>query len=574
MSLSRADALVLVVLAAAVAASAGVAAGAHGQHHDATGDRRLGTVHFATSCTPAAQRQFDHAVALLHSFEFGAAIEAFDETLRTDPTCTIAHWGVALCLWGNPFAARERPAAQLQSGLDAIERARRAPPRTERERDYVAAAECLYAHFGTTSQSARAVGYERAMEGVAGKYPDDREASIFYALSLAASASPSDTTYANQLKAGAILERLFPEQPDHPGIAHYIIHSYDVPPLAGRALEAARRYSAIAPGAPHALHMPSHTFTRLGYWQESIDANLAAAASAKRERDTAEELHAMDYLAYAYLQTAQDAEARRLLDALPEVSSRFDPDAAKGAAPPLAGLYSMAAIPARYALERRAWKEAAALAPRVSTAPQTDAMTCFARALGAAHTGDLAVARSSIAALDEIRQRLAQARELYWAEQVAIEHQAAQAWLALAEGRPAEALQAMREAAGQEDRTEKNAVTPGPLAPARELLGDMLLQMDRPADALREYTATLAKEPNRFRAVYGAARAARLAGDAAAARGYYRQLLKICAHAGSPGRPELQEAREHGGPAHETTYAGGRVVARARRIAFRSASSE
>jgi hypothetical protein len=545
MALSLRDALVPVALAAAVAAATGI--GAQEQHHAASGGRRLGTVHFATSCAPAAQVQFDEAVALLHSFEFGAAIAAFDATLRSDSSCTIAHWGVALCRWGNPFAARERSAAQLQPGLEAIERAKRSPPRTVRERDYVAAAERLYARFETTSQSERVVAYARAMEAVAAKYPDDREASIFYALSLAASAPPSDTTYANQLKAGAILERLFPEQPDHPGIAHYIIHSYDVPPLAGRALDAARRYAAIAPGAPHALHMPSHTFTRLGYWQESIDTNVAAAASAKRERETSEELHAMDYLAYAYLQTAQDAEARRLLDALPEVSSRFDPEATGSAAPPLAGLFSMAAIPARWALERRAWAEAAALTPRASRFPYTEAMTHFARALGAAHTGDLKSARAAIAALDDIRQRLTRDRELYWADQVAIEHGAAQAWLALAEGRPAEALHLMRDAADREGRTEKSAVTPGPLAPARELLGDMLLQLDRPAEARTEYKATLVREPNRFRAVYGAARAARLAGDAEAARVYYQQLVKICARADAPGRPELDEARQNAG---------------------------
>jgi hypothetical protein len=541
MSRLRGDALILVVLALLPAAARPVA---QDQHHEASGDRRLGTVHFATSCTAAAQGQFDRAVALLHSFEFGAAIEAFDATLRVDPGCTMAHWGIALCRWGNPFAARERPAAQLKSGLDAIDRAKRTPPKTERERAYVAAAERLYAHFETTSQSARVVAYERAMAAVADKYPEDREASIFYALSLAASAPPSDTTYANQLKAGAILERLLPEQPDHPGIAHYIIHSYDVPPLAGRALEAARRYAAIAPGAPHALHMPSHTFTRLGYWQESIDANLAAAASARREGETAEELHAMDYLAYAYLQTARDDQVGRLLSALPEVSSRFDPENTGAAAPPLAGVFSMAAIPARYALERRAWEEAARLIPHASKYPYTEGMTYFARALGAAHTGELASARASIAALDDIRQRLDRERESYWADQVAIEHRAAQAWLALAEGRHSEALQVMRDAADREDRTEKNAVTPGPLAPARELLGDMLLQVNRPAEALREYAATLTKEPNRFRSVYGAGRAASLAGDTAAARRYFDQLVTICERADSPARPELAEARQ------------------------------
>jgi hypothetical protein len=531
-----------------VVASAMLAGGAEGraQHHDTQGAERLGTVHFDTSCAAAAQPQFDRAVALLHSFEFGAAIDAFQATLRADPGCGMVFWGIALSHWGNPFAARLRSAAELRPGLDAIEHGLRLPAGTERERDYMAAAAKLYATSDTVGQQARVVAYEQAMAALAARYPDDREASIFYALSLAAAAPPSDKTYANQLKAGAILERLFPEQPDHPGIAHYIIHSYDVPPLADRALDAARRYAAIAPSAPHALHMPSHTFTRLGYWQESIDANLASAAAAKREHATAEELHALDYQVYAYLQTAQDAAARGVLDGLSEVVARFDPSSIAGAAPPLSGFFSRAAIPARYALERRAWAEAARLTPQASPFPYTESMTAFARALGAAHTGDLPAARASISALGEFEKRLILAGEPYWADQVAIEHRVAQAWTAFAEGRRAEAVAMMREAATREDQTEKNAVTPGPLAPARELLADMLLDMNRPSEALKEYAATLKKEPNRFRAVYGAARSAALAGDRPTARAYYRQLQKTCERGDTPRRRDQQEARAAG----------------------------
>ena len=312
-------------------------------------------------------------------------------------------------------------------------------------------------------------------------------------MSLAASALPSDKTYANQLKAGAILEKIFIEEPDHPGITHYIIHSYDVPPLAPRAVSAARRYATIAPSAPHALHMPSHTFTRVGSWQESIDTNIASAAAARRDHAIAEELHATDYQMYAYLQTAQDTAARKILDSLPEISSHFDPNAVGSAAPGSAGIFALAAIPARYALERQAWAEAAKLQPTASAFPYTEAMTYFARALGASHVKDLETARSAVAALQQIRDRLTQTNEAYWAEQVEIERRGAAAWTALAEGRNTDALALMRSAAELEDGTEKNAVTPGPIAPARELLGEMLLQMHEPALALKEFQATLKK---------------------------------------------------------------------------------
>ena len=521
------------------------APGANAQHHQHDpATEKVGTVAFATSCSPAAQPQFNRAVALLHSFEFVRAMEAFAVTLTTDPSCAMAEWGIALSRWSNPFAVGRRAAGPLQQGRDAVERARRIGTKTDRERAYVDAVSRLYADFETTEQTARLLAYRDGMSKVAAAYATDTEASIFYALSIAAAASPTDKTFADQLRAGAILEKLIAGQPDHPGLAHYIIHSYDFPPLADRALDAARRYAKIAPSAPHALHMPSHTFTRLGHWQESIDTNMASGAVARRDGAVAEELHTMDYRTYAYLQTAQDGDARRLLDALPEVAARFDPEALGSGAPGSAGVFALAAIPARYALERGAWAEAAKLEPHASKFPYTEALTYFARAIGAARIGDAATVRSSVEALQKIQHQLMEAKEAYWAGQTEIQRRSASAWVAFAERREADALAEMRAAATLEDSTEKSAVTPGPLAPARELLGEMLLELKEPAQARKEFEATLKKEPNRFRAVYGAARAASLTGDRAAARRYYDQLLEICQRGDKPGRPELADARQ------------------------------
>ena len=526
----------------------GVAAAAGAQDHDhgSSTSQKLGTVAFATSCSAAAQPQFNRGVALLHSFEFGRAIDAFTSTLKTDPSCATAAWGIGLSHWSNPFVVAIRPAAPLKLGRDAVERAMKLSPKTDRERAYVDAVSRLYDRHETVEQRTRLVAYRDAMANVASTYATDSEASIFYALSISAvaAASPLDTSYGEPLKAGAILEKLIATQPDHPGLAHYIIHSYDYPPLAERALEAARRYARIAPDSPHARHMPSHTFTRMGYWQESIDANVASGAVAKREGAVGEELHTMDYRMYAYLQTAQDANARAMVDALPEVVGRFNPNAAPSATPNSAAVFAMAAIPARYALERGAWAEAATLEPHPSSYPYTEALTYLARALGAAHTGNTATIKASIDSLQHITDLLTAQKETYWAEQTEIQRREATAWLAVAEGRKADAVAGMRAVADMEDRTEKAAVTPGPLAPARELLGEMLLQLNQPADALKEFEATLKKEPNRFRAVYGAAKAAALAANRAKARTYYGQLLKICERADTPGRPKLEDARK------------------------------
>ncbi len=535
--------LAVVVLASCVTLSVASAGQQPEQHDHGAPAGRLGTVHFATSCAPAVQQEFDRGIALLHSFWFSAAIESFNRVLAGDSRCVMAHWGSAMSWWSNPFGGF-RSSQALKAGLAAVDAAKASGAGTDREKAYVAAVEHLFRDASTVDQRTRIVAYEKAMEALSATYPDDVEARIFYALALDQSALPSDKTYANQLKAAGILEQEFTRQPEHPGLAHYIIHSFDVPALAPRALDAARRYAKIAPDAAHALHMPSHTFTRVGSWEESIETNRASAAAARKDNAVAEQLHALDYQAYAYLQTGQDAAARQALDGLDALGARIDTGGAGNAAPPTAGYYAWAAIPARYALERDAWAEAAALTPHQTRFGWPDAVTHFARALGAARSGDIAAARQDIDRLAAIHDTLVKAKDAYWAEQVEIQRRGAVAWVTLAEGRQAEALTLMREAADMEDATEKAAVTPGPLKPARELLGEMLLQLNQPAEALAAFETTLKKEPNRFRATWGAARAAEAAGQREKASTYYASLLTIAKGADQPGRKELAEARE------------------------------
>jgi hypothetical protein len=486
---------------AAFAASA--AAGQQHVDHGPGAAEHLGRVHFVTTCSPAVSGRFDRAVALLHSFEFGSAIKGFNDVLATDSTCAMAYWGIALSQWSNPMAAGKRPAAFLEQGQQAAQTATRLGSlhASPRERDWIGAAGQLFADYAHTDQATRVAAYEHAMNEIASRYPADTEALIFHAIALVAAAPPTDKTYRRQLEAGRILEALWAVQPDHPGLAHYIIHAYDVPPLAERARAAAQRYAAIAPSAPHALHMPSHIFTRLGLWQASIDANTRSLQAALSSGAFAEALHAADYAMYARLQLGQDQEAKAILDTLPALTARFDPSAITGAAPPAAGVFAIAAIPARWVLERSAWTEAAALEPHPSAYPHTEAMTYFARALGAVHTGDLVNAHGAIDSLAAIERRLSASGEAYWAEQVAIQQLGAQAWIDWAEHRPDDALARMRQAADREDATEKNAVTPGPLAPARELLGDLLMELGRPTEAAAEYRTSLKREPNRRHAL-------------------------------------------------------------------------
>jgi hypothetical protein len=488
------------------------AAQEHAHTQDAPG--QFGTVHFATSCGPQVGPRFDRAVALLHSFEFGASIRTFNEVLAADSTCAMANWGIALSRWSNPMAAGNRSVAQLEQGKLAVDAANRvATHASERERGYIRAVGMLYDDIEHKDQRTRVVAYEHAMNDLVMRQPADTEALIFYALALAASASPTDKTYANQLKAGSILEPLWAKMPNHPGLAHYIIHTYDYPALADKARAAAQRYASIAPSAAHALHMPSHTFTRVGMWEESANTNNRSIKAALSTGAISEVLHASDYAMYAYLQMGKDSEAKAILDGLPALAARFDVNAVTGAAPGSAGVFALAAIPARWVLERKAWAEAAALEPKPSAFPYTEAMTYFARALGASHTGDFATARASVDSLGSIQQRLTAKGEAYWAEQVGIQGLEARAWLEFAGRREAgggkreegSALALMHEAVVREDATEKSAVTPGPLAPARELLGDMLMELNRPDEARAEYRATLVKEPNRRHALQGLA---------------------------------------------------------------------
>jgi hypothetical protein len=521
-----------------------LATSASAQHdHAGAGAGQVGAagVSFQTSCAPAVATDFNRGVALLHSFWFAQAIATFDAVAAKDPSCAMAHWGVALSRWGNPFAGLRTP-TQIELGRAAVQRALGTGSPTPRERAYIAAAAQLFTSGDAATQRARTLSYEQGMEAVARDYPADMEGQIFYALAVNQTALASDKKYSQQLKAAAILEPLFKKHPKHPGLAHYIIHAYDHPPLASKALEAARSYASLAPSVPHALHMPSHTFTRVGMWKESIDTNRRSAETARKDNAAAEELHAMDYQTYAYLQIAKDGDARRAVDESRVVVARLDINAAGAAAPGVAGLYAAAAIPARYALERGSWAEAASLKVVPTSFPYTDAISHFARAIGAARSGNPKAAAADIERLGALRDALKKMNDAYWSEQVDIQRRIAEAWVTFAEGNKAGGIDQLRAAADSEDLTDKSAISPGPLAPARELLGYMLLEADRPADALVEFEATMKKEPNRFRGLYGAARAAEAAGQRQKATALYKQLLQVASEPDA-ARPELEHAR-------------------------------
>ena len=528
-SLRAAAASAASLLSASLVAAALAATTAPARAQD---EEQFGRVHFPTSCNELAQRRFDRALRYQHSFWYRPAQEVFGEALKADPDCAIAHWGIALGLLGNPHFAP--PKENLALGLAALEKAKALGAKTQRERDYIDALLAFYAGDDAVPFAQRVQAYLKAMQALAARYADDDEAQIAYAITLNVAASPNDKTYANQLKGAAILEPIFKRQPRHPGVAHYLIHLYDYPPIAEKGLDAAKRYSEIAPAAPHAQHMPSHIFTRVGYWKESIAANSASARAAKDGKEWHDQLHAMDYLVYAHLQLAQDKEARGVVDEMGAVKG-YNPNVRTGP-------YAVAASRARYLVERGDWRGAAALAVEPSRFAYVDAITHFARALGAARTGDLPAARADIAKLGELRDSLQGAKDTYWAEQVDIQRQVATAWLLLAEGKPAEALQTIGAAADAEDKTEKSIVTPGPLAPARELYGTMLLERGMAQDALAAFEATLAKEPNRLGATIGAAQAAEKLGDAEKARRHYAKALELAA-GGDASRTDLAQAR-------------------------------
>jgi hypothetical protein len=516
-------------IAITIIVTAGLVLGQPAFGHD---DKKLGKVHFETTCRPEAQKHFDRAMLYQHSFWYRASQQAFEDVLKSDPECGIAHWGIALSLLWNPHVPT--PAKNLAEGAAALAKAKDAGARSQRERDYLDALGAMYADFEKVDHRTRMQAYARAMEQLAQRYPNDDEAQIHYALALNTSASPADKTYANQLKGAGILEPIFRRKPQHPGVAHYLIHLYDAPPIAAKGLDAARRYSKIAPDAAHAQHMPSHIFTRVGYWQESIASNTVSQRVAKQAKDFHDQLHSMDYLVYAYLQLGQDAKAKAVIDEMMTVTGFTETF--------LPGPYALAASPARYAIERGDWKAAAGLPVRPSPLPHIQAITHFARALGAARSGQAAAAKADIAKLNELRDALRQAKDAYWSEQVDIQAQVASAWILDAEGKHDQALEAMSAAANAEDKTEKHPVTPGVPKPARELYGVMLLDRGMAKEALAAFEATLKKEPNRLGAYLGAARAAETAGDKAKARDYYKKVVGIAARADKT-RTEVAEAR-------------------------------
>jgi hypothetical protein len=509
-----------------------------GAHEGTTSAGQLGDVHFSVSCSSEAQANFHRAMALYHSFDWPRGKAAFDEIEGLDPRCGMAYWGQAMIAANNPFGWPIL--LKLQDGAEAIQKAQEVGAPTPRERDYIAALAALYTDHATVPHRQRALAYEQAMEKLAATYPDDVEAKILSALVISANHDLNDKTFARPLKAAALLEPLFVIYPQHPGVAHYLIHSYDYPPIAAKGLEAAKRYASIAPDASHAHHMPSHIFTRVGFWRESVASNQASVAAAKG--DALYTLHGWDYMVYAYLQMAEDARAEQVRAEALAFSALNNAN--------FGALFGAAAIPARLALERGRWADAATLALPANVAaedwkraPQAEAINAFARALGAARSGNAAGARQEIARLQTLQQVLTERKLAYWAEQVEVQAQVASAWALHAEGKHEEALAAMRAAADHEDQTEKHAVTPGPIMPARELLGDLLLELGRPAEALPQYDASIAKEPNRFRGLYGAGLAAERAGDRARARGYFEKLTALCA-ASDGTRPELVQARQ------------------------------
>jgi hypothetical protein len=526
------------MLAFLVCTGAAFTPNAFAQHeHGSPDSQALGSVSFPTSCSPDVQPDFNRAVALLHSFWYKKSEETFLGVAKSDPSCGIANWGVAMThyrqLWDPPTPL------DLEAGEAAVEKANAAGAKTQRERDYIAAMEIFYKDSGKRPHAARALDYEKSMQQIYERYPQDIEAAIFYALAVRANAPIEDKTYANQKKASAILEKLFTEYPAHPGLAHYIIHCDDYPALAPLALEAARRYAKIAPDAPHALHMPSHIFTRLGLWQESIDSNLASAAAARKNGLTGDELHALDYLVYAYLQMGRDREALSVLASLPKVQA--------GDSAYFAALYATAAIPSRLAIERHRWTDAAALILPPNAFPGgryawTEGDLYFARALGFARARNVEAARSAMQQLTSLRDRLLDDHNKYSAEQLDIQRESVTAWITFAEGKKDEALRQMRAAADHEDSTEKLPVTPGAVVPARELLGEMLLEAKQPVLALAAFETSLQLTPGRYNSLYGAARAAQLAGDRQKAAAFYANLVANCQHA-EPNLPELREAR-------------------------------
>jgi len=500
---------------------------------------KLGRVHFKTSCSPAAQQEFERALAMLHSFFFPETVKAFMAIPTTDPSCAIAYWGIAISQRPNPLVG-PFDAATLKRGLDAIEKGESIGPKTQRERDWLAALKEFYKDYDKVDQDTRTNNYAKAMERLAAKYPDDVEAKIFYALAL-------NETFDHKsmdplLKAIAILEPIDKKYPDHPGVTHYLIHSYDFPAIAYRGVPAANKYAKIAPSAPHAQHMPSHIYSMVGMWEDSVTSNWRSVlvaneyvAKAKLDGTLGGVPHAYDFMAYAYLQMGQDVKARSLIQDSMTIK--------KVIGVPWVGATARAAVPARYMLERQDWQGAAQLEPLNTGFPMAEAITYFARAMGGARGGDIAAARTDIDKLKEQRAALEKAGQGYWAGQVEIQALAAQAWTAQGEGNKSDALKFMRAAADLEDASEKHVAMENRLYPMRELLADMLMAQGEAAAALKEYETSLKNAPMRLRGFYGAAKAAEASGDTKKARDYFEKLAKLTRN-GDGDRPELRELKQ------------------------------
>jgi tetratricopeptide (TPR) repeat protein len=506
----------------------------HDQHEHAAA---LGDVQFPVSCNAAAQARFNTAAALLYSFYWEKVDAAVAAVLQADSTCAMAHWAKAIASLDNPLGSPPTP-KQEQEGWAAVERAQRLGGKTQRERDYIAAVEIVFKDHATVPFKTRAASYETALQQLYTRYPQDSEAAVFYAYWLQVTADRNDLTHAKQLHSARILEKVAATQPRHPGVIHFLIHAYDFPSIAQHGIDAARRYAVLAPDSPHALHMPSHIFSRVGLWQDSIETNLRSRAAARMDRDR---YHALDYLTYASLQLGRDADARRWVDFV-ESNETFNEQTRQIA-------YAAAVIPARFALERGEWAKAAQLTLHPSGAtfdwsahPEGEAANAYGRGLGAARAGDAAAAKAEVARLGKLRRTMAAQKKDYWIEQADIQVDTINAWIARAEGRNDEAVKLMRAAADREDRTEEHIMMPGRVIPVREMLGELLLDLNRPLAALAAFEESQRGDPNRFRNVYGAARAAELAGKRDKARTYYARLLEQIGP-NAAGRAEIVQAR-------------------------------
>ncbi len=488
---------------------------------------KLGKVSFPTSCDAKVQAQFERGVAMLHSYWFTEARKVFDGVLQQDPSCAMAYWGLAVNYLGNSLAAAPSP-KDVTAASEALDKARAIGAKTQRERDWIEAIGVYYRDADKTPVNARLTAYTRAMEQMTQRYPDDFEAWTYYALTLQASAPKNDKTYANQLKSAEILERQFKQNPEHPGVAHYLVHAYDYPPLADKGIKIAVAYGRIAPAAPHARHMPSHIYSMVGMWEESIASNRSAIEIQP------DYYHATDFMVYAHLQLAQDARAKVLVDTIAALPRQDYPN--------IAVFTAVAVVPARYAVERGDWAGAAALPVVTTGRPQADSLVRFTRGLGMARGGDLAGARREIQAMQELRAALEKSNQGYWADRTEEQMLAVSAWVALAEGKGDEALKLMRAAADGEDGSIKHVAMENRLYPMRELLGELLLHQGQAAAALREFEASLKENPNRYRGLYGAARAAELSGDRQKAVGYYEKLVALAVKADT-ARPEIARAR-------------------------------